>query len=322
MTTKYSLLILLVAAATGTHAQVFRAQADARVEACADVQIDTSGGSGEGTSQLRLTGRASCSDESVVSASAYSDLASGYAYVAASAQGAPDENRATSTAQYTDLVGIESTGDIVQVRATLSLIAAADGNAPGGSEFLFARITLGQAGEIELRGCNPSFCPDEPVETATLSGEYTLLRNANGQFPPIGVAATAIVDARNGGGFYSARTSVEVIDDSGAQITSASGIYGSALIDDGDADGAPDTIDTCRTRANPDQRDSDGDGAGNACDADLNNDQIVNMEDLGLLRQRFFSNDPDADLNGDGVVNVVDLGRFRLLFGSAPGAPD
>ena len=30
--------------------------------------------------------------------------------------------------------------------------------------------------------------------------------------------------------------------------------------------------------ANPDQRDTNGDGFGNACDADLNNDNIVNAD--------------------------------------------
>ncbi|MEM7675702.1 MAG: hypothetical protein AAF449_06825, partial [Myxococcota bacterium] len=62
-----------------------------------------------------------------------------------------------------------------------------------------------------------------------------------------------------------------------------------------------------------------GDGYGNPCDADLNNDCIVNVVDLGILRTVFFTNDADADLNGDGEVNVVDLGFLRALFFGAPG---
>ncbi len=88
---------------------------------------------------------------------------------------------------------------------------------------------------------------------------------------------------------------------------------------DTDADGVDYSLDNCRAIANADQRDTDNDGIGNVCDADLNNDCIVNAVDLGLFRLRFFSNDPDADFNGDGVVNAVDLGQLRLAFFTAPG---
>ncbi|MFK7887353.1 MAG: PQQ-dependent sugar dehydrogenase [Gammaproteobacteria bacterium] len=88
---------------------------------------------------------------------------------------------------------------------------------------------------------------------------------------------------------------------------------------DTDGDGLNDIDDNCINVSNADQRDTDGDDFGNACDADLNNDDIVNVVDLGILRTRFFTADDDADLNGDGVVNVVDLGIMRQLFFVAPG---
>ncbi|MEO1575878.1 MAG: thrombospondin type 3 repeat-containing protein, partial [Pseudomonadota bacterium] len=88
---------------------------------------------------------------------------------------------------------------------------------------------------------------------------------------------------------------------------------------DGDADGVIDLADNCATTANADQRDTDGDGFGNRCDPDLNNDGVINVVDLGLLRAVFFSADPDADFNGDGVVNVVDLGIMRTMFFGPPG---
>ena len=86
-----------------------------------------------------------------------------------------------------------------------------------------------------------------------------------------------------------------------------------------DDDGIDNDIDNCAVDANADQRDSDGDGFGNACDTDLNNDGVTNTTDLGLLRLAFFSADVDADFDGDGVVNATDLGIMRQRFFSAPG---
>ncbi|MEO1576277.1 MAG: thrombospondin type 3 repeat-containing protein, partial [Pseudomonadota bacterium] len=88
---------------------------------------------------------------------------------------------------------------------------------------------------------------------------------------------------------------------------------------DTDGDGVLDGDDNCTLIANADQRDTNGDGYGNACDADLNNDGVINVIDLGQLRAVFFSNEADADFNGDGVVNVVDLGIMRAAFFGAPG---
>lgn len=88
---------------------------------------------------------------------------------------------------------------------------------------------------------------------------------------------------------------------------------------DRDDDGVTNDVDNCLTVDNAAQRDTDGDGFGNFCDADLNNDGIVNPTDLGLFRSVFFSADPDADFNGDGVVNVADLGIIRSRFLVSPG---
>ncbi len=88
---------------------------------------------------------------------------------------------------------------------------------------------------------------------------------------------------------------------------------------DSDGDGIGDDVDNCTLVPNADQRDTNGDGFGNICDADLSNDGVINAVDLGLLRLVFFTNDADADFDGDGVVNVVDLGVLRVSFFSAPG---
>jgi len=97
---------------------------------------------------------------------------------------------------------------------------------------------------------------------------------------------------------------------------------------DTDEDGVPDDADNCTEFANPAQRDTDGDGIGNWCDADLApspNDCLVNFLDLGTLKQAFFSVpasanwNPDADFNGDDAVNFLDLGLMKDAFFQQPG---
>ena len=101
-----------------------------------------------------------------------------------------------------------------------------------------------------------------------------------------------------------------------------------APLSDIDSDGVPDHQDNCKLQANGplitdaggnSQRDSDGDGYGNVCDADLDNDCAVNFSDLGLMKSVFFGSESDSDLNGDGVVNFVDLGLMKTNFFEPPG---
>lgn len=90
---------------------------------------------------------------------------------------------------------------------------------------------------------------------------------------------------------------------------------------DEDNDGADDSADNCLGLANPGQQDTNGDGYGNLCDPDLNNDGIVNATDFNLLRAAFFTSGPglDADFNQDGFVNFGDLAILRKYYGGAPG---
>ena len=93
----------------------------------------------------------------------------------------------------------------------------------------------------------------------------------------------------------------------------------SGAFGDADGDGVADSVDNCIEQPNTAQRDSNGDGYGNRCDSDLNNDCAVNAIDLGRFRSVFFTGDADADFNGDGSVNFVDLGIMRGLFFRPPG---
>jgi len=90
--------------------------------------------------------------------------------------------------------------------------------------------------------------------------------------------------------------------------------------DVGDGDGIGDACDNCTLVANADQRDTNGDGFGNICDADLDNDGTVGFSDFSLFRAAFGSTgDLDADLDGDGTVGFSDFSIFRGSFGGAAG---
>jgi hypothetical protein len=77
---------------------------------------------------------------------------------------------------------------------------------------------------------------------------------------------------------------------------------GDACDDDDDNDGVPDGADNCRLGANPDQRDTDGDGIGDVCEADLDGDGVANVSDncAGV------ANPDQADLDHDGKGDTCD----------------
>lgn len=89
---------------------------------------------------------------------------------------------------------------------------------------------------------------------------------------------------------------------------------------DADGDSIADDVDNCTLIANPDQRDTNGDGFGNACDADINNDCIVGFIDSAVYRNNFFqAGDLDTDNNGDNITNFIDLTLLKEQFFGPPG---
>jgi hypothetical protein len=94
---------------------------------------------------------------------------------------------------------------------------------------------------------------------------------------------------------------------------------------DTDADGVPNSLDNCTDVANPTQLDSDGDGYGNICDADLNNSGHTSAIDFSLFRTCL--NVPStvstlcaaADMNGSGLVTAIDFNLLRTRINTAPG---
>jgi hypothetical protein len=92
---------------------------------------------------------------------------------------------------------------------------------------------------------------------------------------------------------------------------------------DTDGDNVFDWFDNCRIASNAAQVDSDGDGCGNACDFDFNQNGVVDIGDFASLVGKFGSTIPPAPAVMDSNANlVIDIGDFATLvgkFGSPPG---
>ncbi len=100
-------------------------------------------------------------------------------------------------------------------------------------------------------------------------------------------------------------------------------------IQDADSDLVPDAFDNCSIGANgpnegSNQSDCDGDGYGNACDADYDQDGIVTAADFGWFLGAFGFVFPPAildcrDHDEDNTITAADFGVFLSQFGGPPG---
>ena len=103
-------------------------------------------------------------------------------------------------------------------------------------------------------------------------------------------------------------------------------VAGLGLATDTDMDGTPDVLDPCMldpTSPFPNFCDSDMDGYGNACDADMKQDGTVGVPDFAVFSSAFgetglpgFS---EADMNCDGTVGMPDFPIYAEQFGGPPG---
>ncbi|MCQ8127450.1 DUF642 domain-containing protein [Methylomonas rivi] len=90
---------------------------------------------------------------------------------------------------------------------------------------------------------------------------------------------------------------------------------------DTDGDGVADNLDNCKRVANANQRDTDGDGYGNICDADFNQNKVVDPTDLSKQKALLGKVSPNGheDLNGNGIVDPTDLSIAKGYLGKMPG---
>jgi len=306
-------------------AQAFFTMTEATAQSCAgfDSMSDGAVGVAAASSQAQSSGMCQDGRISAATSSASADIASATISVAGDGSGDQDINGAFGQASFSERLTIENVPagiDDIDLAIEISFLgtppAAAFYNSASFTGTVNAQVV---PGDVRLEGCSGDLCiVPLPVRDETLQQTITLSRNGLGEFGFIDVFLDARFSIASASSSIQGSVSVGVVGVPEATIVSESGVFATSM-SDSDADGIPDASDNCTLIENGDQRDSDADGFGNICDADLNNDCIVNAVDLGVMRSVFFTADADADFNGDGTVNTTDLGIMRLQFFGAPG---
>ena len=97
--------------------------------------------------------------------------------------------------------------------------------------------------------------------------------------------------------------------------------FAGPLLGDLDSDGVDDLWDNCQGVSNGTQLDTDGDGCGNACDADYDQNGSIGAADFAIFRACFIAGSPgnagyneNCDSDGNDAIGAADFAAFRAGF--------
>lgn len=229
--------------------------------------------------------------------------------------------------QVSEVVALDSGGADVALLTNPSLSVSSSGIGFNGPEFL------------AINGIAPGFCENNDCTVVDGQGIYHSSSPSSAFYElsfsvPVTVVELSIFGRTDNNQSERDVYDVELLGDAGEVILFATNVSanndsyrgdvdlaGLLPVSDVDNDGIADTADNCTLIANSDQRDSDGDGFGNDCDPDLDNNGIVNFLDVTAWIPVFNSacGDVASDFNGDGACNFADFILLSEFFLQVPG---
>jgi len=146
--------------------------------------------------------------------------------------------------------------------------------------------------------CSGGTCSNTPNAISCDDGDPS---TDNDQCDENGDCRGTQVDDDDGDGVPESTDNCPTISNSDQADADGNGI-GDACDADNDGDGVPDSTDNCPTVSNPGQTDADGNGVGDACDTDTDGDGVPDSTDNCPT----VSNPDQADADGNGIGNACD----------------